>query len=194
MRKSRVKKNSAMVEFESIIKEPTSIMRQIGALLVAESQEAFKKQKFGGEEWKSRGKINVMGIIADFAAGKSSPPARRFQSRPVLIDTGRLRQSITFKVKKSNEVVVGSNLPYAGVHQYGGETESEVITDAVQAALSKWLKSSGKAHKSKLGFLLSKKMRDQTIKAKLPARPFIGVTDQTIIDIADIIGVTLSAK
>jgi len=43
-----------------------------------------------------------------------------------LIDTGRLMNSITGQVKK-NKGVVGSNVEYAAIHEYGGRTKPHVI-------------------------------------------------------------------
>jgi len=38
-----------------------------------------------------------------------------------LLDTGRLRNSINYNVTRPNEVVIGTNVFYAPVHQFGAE-------------------------------------------------------------------------
>ena len=170
---------------------PSAALKQIGALMVAESQQAFRNQGFGGRKWRDRAPINTFGIIADFAAGKSSPPNRRFQPRPVLRDTGRLAKSISFRIIDAKTVEVGTNVEYADVHNLGGEVESEVISEDVQKALWRWLKGRGKAFKRDLGWLLNKKFRGEKLTAEVPKRQFLGITQRTIRDVKKIVGVKI---
>tara|TARA_R110002020_G_scaffold225120_1_gene435213 strand:+ start:363 stop:950 length:588 start_codon:yes stop_codon:yes gene_type:complete len=165
------------------LKNPEAALKGIGAMMVGESQDAFRNQKFGNKEWRPRAPINVYGIISDFYNGARKPKNRRFQTRPALRDTGRLLQSIAFKVLNSTSVEVGSNLPYADTHQRGGKTESLPINEKVQTALKRWLKGQDKARNDALGFLLSPKKKNKTLKGRVPARPFVGITKQTIEDI-----------
>jgi len=160
------------------LERPDSILRGIGAMMVAASQRAFREQKFGDVAWEPRGPINVMGIIADFAAGKSEPPKRRFEDRPALRDTGRLAQSITFRVVGATELEVGSNLPYAKVHQDGGETQSAPLTDTIRERIAAWLDGRGSKYRKALGWLLANKFRNQPIKSRVHARPFVGITKE----------------
>lgn len=176
-----------MRRWKTNLSNPHAALKQIGALMVAESQRAFKDQRFGSEEWEPRAPINVYGIIADFHAGKKSPPARRFEKRPALRDTGRLASSISFKVS-GDSVTVGSNLPYAAVHQKGGPIESMPINDQVREALWKWLKGKGKSYQRDLGWLLNKKFKDETLKGEVEARPFVGITKQLREDVKEVIG------
>jgi len=177
--------------FGKNLDDPKVALKQIGAMMVAESQLAFKAQKLGKEKWDARAPINVYGIISDFHGGKSKPPERRFERRPALRDTGRLAASIAFNVISKTTVEVGSNLPYAGVHQEGGPIESKPITKAVQEKLGDWLKGNGSAYKKALGFLLNRKLTGETRKGKVVARPFVGVTKQTIEDVLEIVGVKI---
>lgn len=176
--------------WEKRIENPEVALKQIGAMMVAESQDAFKAQKFGKTAWKPRAVPNVYGLIADFAGGAKQPKPRRFESRPALRDTGRLASSINFRV--SGKVVeVGSNLPYAGTMHAGGSTTSETITKAVQEAIHRWLKNSGSRWKTRLGWLLNKKFTGAKLEGKVPARPFVGVTRQTIADVKEVVGVKI---
>jgi len=179
-----------MRRFKTNLANPGAALKQIGAFMVSESQRSFKLQKFGKTGWRERAPINVFGIISDFHAGKKAPPNRRFDTRPALRDTGRLAQSIAFKVS-GDTVTVGSNLPYAGVHQHGGPVESLPITQAVQTALGKWLQGKGSELQEKLGPLLSPSKTGKTLKMEVPARPFVGVTKQTEADILEAIGVKI---
>lgn len=175
---------------ESTLANPTRVLTQIGALMVADSQQAFVDQKWEGKPWKPRSVPNIFGLIADFAAGKK-PPARRFEARPALRDTGRLAASIAFRVA-GNATEVGTNLPYAATLNDGGEVESEKITEQVQEALWKFLKGPGKPWQKRLGWLLNKKYRNTKLKQKVEPRQFVGLTPQLVEDIRETIGAEIA--
>ena len=167
--------------------DPSSALRQVGALLVAESQQAFVDQKFGGKRWPARAPVNVYGILADLDGGRTSIPKRRFQTRPALKDTGRLAASISFAITRRDTVTVGSNLPYAGVHQKGGPVESVKITGTIRRRLAEWLKKNPR-HAIGLGWLLNRKFLGKRLKGEVPARPFVGLTPRLRRDIRDMVG------
>ena len=173
------------------LKNPAKALKQVGALMVSESQKAFTDQRFGQEQWEPRSPINVFGILADFHAGKKTPPARRFESRPALKDTGRLGNSIAFQVS-GDTVTVGSNLPYAGVHHTGGEVESVPLSEQVQHALGEWLlKIDDDTIFNRLAPLINKRRRGDTLKMQVPERRLVGITKQTIADIKEVVGVEI---
>lgn len=185
------RKGAKMERFEKNLANPARALKQIGALAVSESQLAFRKQRLGDTAWEPRSKINVFGIIADFAAGKSVPPARRFQSRPALRDTGRLASSIAASVS-GKFVTIGSNLPYASVQHTGGEVESMPITEDVQLRLGAWLlKVDDDEIFGRLAFLLHKKYRGTTLTMEVPERPIVAITDTLIADAKEVIGVQI---
>jgi len=184
------KKGAKVERIERKLADTGAALKQIGTLMVAESQRAFKQQQFGATRWDQRAPINVFGIIADFHEGKRKPPARRFERRPALRDTGRLAQSIAFKVL-GDTVEVGTNVEYASVHQRGGETESKPITDQLRRNLWKWLKTQGSDIKRRMGWVLNAKFRGQTLKQQVPARPFIGITTETRKAVRRVVGVEI---
>lgn len=173
---------------EKKLAEPKEALKQIGVMLVAESQAAFKAQEFNRRRWPARSSVNVFGIIADFHQGRRKPPARRFETRPALRDTGRLASSIAFQIS-GNVVEVGTNLAYAAVHQTGGETESKPLTAKVQEAIGRWLKSQPDEMQERLGWLTSPNATDETLRMRVPARPFIGLTAKSRKDIRKTLGV-----
>ncbi len=116
---------SKLKGIEKLLANPKPILKQIGAVMLSESQDAFRNQGFEGSKWPARQSPNVFGIIADFHMGRRKPPARRFQDRPALMDTGRLRGSISFRVVDARSVEVGTNLPYAAPQHFGLEVESK---------------------------------------------------------------------
>jgi phage gpG-like protein len=183
------RKGEKVRRIEKHLDRPKAALKQIGAMLVAESQQAFQRQRLTKKRWDARAPINVFGIISDFAMGRKKPPARRFDRRPALVDTGRLRSSIAFKVVGSKAVDVGTNLPYASAHQYGKRVDSEIITKDVQELLWKWLRGQGKQYKKDLGWLLNKKYTGTKLSMMVPKRPFVGVTARTRRDVKKAIGV-----
>jgi len=190
MARTGFRKGAKIGRFEKALTNPSGALRSIGAMMVAESQLAFKRQQFGRDRWPGRGVPNVMGIIADFAAGKDAPPNRRFQSSPALVDTGRLKGSISFEVS-SNTVSVGSNLPYAKTLHSGGEVESEPITSDMQTRMAEWLRGESRERQKKLGWMLNPQLAGSTVTTKVPARPFVGITKETVEDIHEILGVEI---
>jgi phage gpG-like protein len=171
---------------------PERTLKQIGAIMVAESQAAFKAQSFGGVAWPPRAGVNIFGIIDDFASGRAKPPARRFEKRPALRDTGRLAASISFRLVGTHVVEVGTVLPYAGLHNFGGPTESKKITQTVRENLWRWLKTQNLGMKRRVGWLLNSKFKNQTIKGNVPARRFVGITQQTRRYVQRTLGATIS--
>lgn len=176
---------------EENLRNPRAALTQIGAIVLAEAQDAFKQQAWNGKAWKPRKVPNVFGIISDFYEGKTEPPARRFVDRPALRDTNRLASTLSWAVKNETTVEIGSNLPYASAHQFGKQVESKPITADVQSRLYEWLKKKGAQWKSKLGFLLNKKYRGQKLTTTVPKRQFVGLTKQTREDIYETIGVKI---
>ncbi len=184
------RKGAKIERWEKALANPAKALKQIGVLMVAESQEAFVNQRLGEDEWPARADINVFGILADFKKGAEAPPNRRFQNRPALQDTGRLLGSIAFSVS-GNTVTVGSNVEYAAAHHRGEEVESEEITDEVAERLWTWLKGPGSEYKKELGWLLNKKFRNTRLKTQLPKRPIVGITKQTLDDVREVVGVEI---
>lgn len=186
-----IEKGAKIERWENNLDNPSAALKQVGILMTAESQRAFKEQKLGDKAWEPRAPVNVFGILADFAAGKKEPPARRFEQRPALRDTGRLAASISYKLQGTNIVEVGSNLPYAGVHQHGGPVKSETITPDVRRLLWGWLKGKGRKWRGRLGWLLNKKFEGKQLEGKVPARPIVAITKQTIEDVKEVVGVKI---
>ena len=148
----------------------TPLLNNIGVELTAKSQESFRKQAYGRTKWSPRMVPNVAGIVSDLNRNMK-PPKRRFQPRPALVDTGKLRQSISFQVG-ATDVIVGTNLTYAATQQMGGTSKVRLLKSS-REALSELLRKRPDLRKQ-LGWLFSKP--EFTIKVR--ARPFIGYDDQ----------------
>jgi phage gpG-like protein len=172
------------------------LMRRWGALLVSASQDAFVKQTFGGHDWPARYEgmeppfINIAGALADFEGGRSSPKPSRFQDRPALVDEGLrggLWGSITYAVPDPRSVQVGTNKPYAQVHNEGGTTQLFIGTEG-KKRVQDWLfkkKAPFEPRKGREGYV--GKLWPAAVRGvlfqKIAKRPFLGVTEDTAKDL-----------
>lgn len=137
-------------EFKGKIRNPGDVLKKIGVMLQGRFKRNFKDQSLFGKKWPARypkqsgGKLNIAGAISDLAK-RPNILARRFVDRPVLQDTGGMKQ-ITHNVVGKNKVEVGSTKEYAGIHQKGG-ISIQPISGTVKKNLGILLKRTRKAAK-----------------------------------------------
>lgn len=166
----------------------TPLLRAIGVRMVRTSNKAFREQKLGKVAWRERSVPNLAGIVQDLKGG-GQPKARRFQPRPALHDTGLLKKSITYRIAAQNAVEAGSALPYAGLHHKGGVSEA-LVPKELRVPLQDWFLST-KANGKPLGriaWLIRALVKgDVTLRIAVPARPIVGLDDETRRDLLRII-------
>lgn len=169
----------------------TVVLERIGAHMVGVTQDGFKQQG-RSRKWRPRRVPNIAGIIDDLNEG-GSIKQRRGKPKPVLVDTGRLRSSITYKLAGAKAVVFGTNVPYAKVHQEGGYSRMRV-TNKAQRSLKALRDRAGRRENpdsvlpsgvtwADIGFLYVQK----TVRIRIIPRPFLEVTAQDRDDIVAII-------
>lgn len=141
-----------------------------GAYLVSQVQRAFREQRRGSHEWPERMSPNVPGIVSDLNRG-AAILQRRFEARPALSDTGRLRQSISYRISGKDQVYVGSSVTYADVHHFGKLTQHR-LTPAGRGRLAELLRRRPELRPD-LGWLFHTPAFDVRVRA----RPFLAVTD-----------------
>ena len=139
-----------------------------------EVKEGFKKlqAKMGDltPVMRDIGEIIITSIKRNFEQG-GRPPWResvraKRDSGKTLSDTGRLKNSLTIRAF-SNRVIVGTNVKYAAIHQFGGVIPARTIKPINARAL---------LIPTKNGFIFRK---SASIPAtKMPARPFMLVQDE----------------
>ncbi len=130
---------AAFRRLEATARDMKPAMERIGRYLEASTRLRFRDQTGpDGERW---------------------PPSRRAieQGGRTLVDTGTLRSSITYDAGR-DRVEIGTNVPYAPVHQFGA-----TITPK-RARYLKFRTPDG-------GFV-------QTTRVTVPARPFLGIDDR----------------
>lgn len=180
-----IEKGTRLSAIEENVRDKERLLKQIGAIQVAGAQEAFRVRGRPSDSWDDRITPNWPAIIAN----RGRPLARHFQPRRGLLHgTGDLAGSINFHARQ-DEVEIGSALPYAGIQQYGGETETDVLTEEVQHNLEDWLsRESNYQWIDSLQWLTDPNLRGQRLPLRVRARPFVTVEDQDVDDWADMLG------
>ena len=95
----------------------------------------------------------------------------------ILTESGNLRDSIDFDVV-GQKLIIGSSLKYAGPHQFGGEI---AIPGRTQ---TNWHRTKGPkkgqfvSGRAKLKSKLAKVAQIPPHKVSIPARPFLGLSDE----------------
>jgi len=186
------------------------LMKQIGILGVAASQKAFRVQALGDIKWEPRypnqksPKFNIAGALMDWKSGRASPKNNRFQDRPALIDTGSMKDKLSYNVSGPLAVKWGSPQSYASLHQEGGEV-SIPYDDATAKRIMEWLyKKPPQKKKMFTGVLRTNKVKtglsgttnrndyakhvrplifNRVWEQTIIARPFVGVTLELELDI-----------
>ena len=150
----------------------------VARILESHAQRAFVEQRLGDFAWPERYPtmedpfVNVAALVNWLNHG-GSVISRFFDRRPALMGTGTLSRSISGRVK-SDLVEVGSSLPYAGIHQWGG-TSRQPVTQAAKDKIRRFIRSErGKRYAFKLWPVLGK---DQ-IETQVNQRPFLGITPE----------------
>lgn len=127
------------------------LMDSIGEALVSNTLKRFDDEEDPtGRKWEPSARAAAEG-------GKT------------LSNTGDLMRSID-KYATSNKVMVGSNLPYARIHQKGGKTSPHVIRPKRKKALA-------------FGGVVRKKVNHPG--SDIPARPYLGISDDDREEIMD---------
>jgi len=194
----RFEEGAALRRVRMAIERPRDTLKSIGLAMVSESQRSFDEQAFGGSEWDARMNPNIPGIIRDLEEGKT-PPERRFRDRAALVDTGSMRRAIAEKVHGDAYVEVGvlsAQFPHAALLNFGGPDSWTLSRKAQQAAVA-WLRRLKTSNRERYDMLWWMGEEDNVgveERFEHPPRPFIGLTDQTIKDVEQMIGVQIKRR
>lgn len=168
--------------------------RMIGILLVSESARAFTEQRLGDVRWPERYPnqaepfVNVAAVLEKANRGIKPRPGD-FSRRPALLSTRTLQRSVAMNVRGPGLVEVGSVVPYAALHHYGGTSRQEV-TETAKLTLRSWLYTAkGRLRKQAAPYAekLTPLLRKTHHETEVFARPFIGVTEEAGAKITDIV-------
>lgn len=156
-----------LFRIQTLLQRPERVLKQIGAVVLADAQKAFRDQALGEIRWAARyprqssPHVNIAGIVADFTAGRKNPPPRRFDNRPAGIDTGLTLRSLSPSKSISTSgyvVTIKSSSPNAAKINSGG-TSRQTITKVVKDLLNTWMKKERKAYNRKV----KKGLKDKSI-------------------------------
>ena len=104
-----------------------------------------------------------------------------------LTDTARLRQSITHRADAAG-VEVGSNVVYAAIHQFGGTIRKKAPKQTLEFDDDTGRLISRKAAaRRKTGLIRVVNAQIGAHSVTMPARPFLGISDQGRTSILDIV-------
>lgn len=157
----------ALNDLAGKIKNPSPVMKIIGEYMLRSTEDRFNRQGPApdGTPW---------------APLKASTLKRKKHSK-ILTESGHLRGSIRYQLQGTNGVAIGTNRVYAAIQQLGGKTSPSVIVPKTKKALF-W---PGAAHPVK-------SVRHPG--SVIPARPYLGVSDQDSTEIVGIINRYLSLR
>lgn len=188
--------NRSKVEIEDLgflrltgqrLKTPEKTLQRIGAMMTNKSQKAFKDQGRPEGTWAERGVPNIAGILSDLERG-SGIPDRRFESRPALIDTRRLENSISWQIISRTAVEIGTNLEYAPKLHEGGK-QVIPVTETMKEGLADLMQSHPE-HKSTWQGL----MEVDQVEFDIPARPIVEILPEDVEDIREIIAMEVTGE
>lgn len=173
-------------------------------ILESQAQRAFLDQRLGEHVWPERYPgtddpfVNLAALVHWTNTG-GEILSRFFDRRPALMGTGDLANSISGRVS-NGFVEVGSALPYAGLHQWGG-VSSQPVTSAAKDRIAKFIgeepdgrggwrrrKRLGprqKAQRERYFFRLFPLLGMTELSTQVHERPFLGITPQNEREIAD---------
>lgn len=135
-------------KLERLMTDTTPVMAAIGTGLVGSTHMRFVTQTDPeGQAWET--------LNTGYAADK--------RNSRILTESGRLRDSINSR-PGNDEVLVGTNVIYAGIHQFGG-------TIVPKSATHLWFRIGGALIKA--------------AKVTLPPRPFLGISSEDEAMIAE---------
>ncbi len=158
------------------------LLKQVGLILVSSSQKSFEEQKRGKQLWPERGssgsRVKNKALVVESINKGRTPPARVFDARPALINTGHLLGSISATVENENTVSVGTTVPYATKLQNGGPINIKVNDSAI-AKLIDW------AQKNEVMGEMRSIIRNKKYTSRIKPRTFVSIEKEDIEDIKD---------
>ncbi len=152
-------------QYNAIIKVQKKLPSEIASLSVKFSKERFREQA-----WKDRSKE------------KWKPRARKRQgsrkrSQTLLIESGRLKRSIRAIHVSNSRIVIGTDAPYASIHNFGGTIKGTVNVKAHNRRKSINRNQRGenrKRNKRIENGTIRVKAHTRTLNTKIPQRQFLG--------------------
>lgn len=150
----------AREQAQHLQREFRTLPTRVGREIVSFARERFRHENYldrTAQKWKPRAQADTQ--------------AKRRGRRNLLVQSGRLRRSIRVLRRTSDSVSVGSEVPYAAIHNYGGEVQHPGSPYIVVAGKAVWLKrETAKARKAAGKYVKTSKPHS----IRIPQRQFLG--------------------
>ncbi|MCU4601868.1 phage virion morphogenesis protein [Acinetobacter ursingii] len=109
---------------EATLDNPNPMFQDMGEYQVQSTQQNFRDSKSpDGTKWQPNSESTYMSILGSLHENKdgtlNKKGINRIQSKKPLVGSGLLRDQIHYQVS-GDLLLVGSNLVYAAIHQFGG--------------------------------------------------------------------------
>lgn len=99
----------------------TPAMDEIGATVADHARDRFERQQDpDGRPWKPHAPATILRRLLRGGGRRTGRTGRPGFNPQILLDTGRLRDSITHRAARDS-VTIGTNVVYAAIHQLGGQ-------------------------------------------------------------------------
>lgn len=152
-----------LARLKSALTEPRDLLAQLGEYLLGSTKDRFKAQTDPqGQHWRA--------LSPRYLAAK-----KRNRDK-ILTASGLLRDQMAFQIE-ADAVLVGSNLKYAGIHQFGGTFE---IPPRSQHVFRKANSRSGRVRrlfaKKDAEGSVAQRVTLPAVKISIPARPYLGMS------------------
>ncbi len=184
-------------QIRRLLRDPERVLHLIGVYMVSATRRAFDEQRSPvGAPWLRRYprqvdyKLNIAGALGDLAEGPRIK-GRRYDSRPAGIDTGDMRGRVTYEVR-GNELMVGSNVPYARRFHEGGDSHIHLTATMIAnlrqvVAKAKKKKRRGqRIPEDRLTAVAKAFDAGETIWVTTsPPRPLVGLGQQDMADLTE---------
>jgi phage gpG-like protein len=197
---------SGSEDFRKVLDRATDaevLGRIISRVLESQAQRSFLQQRLGEYEWPERYPsmddpfVNLAALV-NWTNSGGGVLDRFFDRRPALIGTGNLTQSISSRITRGF-IETGSALPYAGIHQHGGDSTLPVTDQAKKTIGSfigmenkggEWVKKKRMgarqaANREKFFFKLAPMLGMSELSTQVNARPFLGITPENESEMAE---------
>ena len=136
------------------------VLRAFGVHMVRSVQKNFEA---GGRPtpWIPSGRVT--------AGSGPNPRRRRKRTLKTLVDTAQLKNSITYRVVGDTTLLIGTNVKYGAVHQFGfqGGVQVREHTRRVTQVFGR-----------RLGEAVIARVRAHTAEMRMPARPYLVIQDE----------------
>lgn len=166
--------------FERRLANTVEINRRIGETIVGLTDDRFKTQTDPeGQPWQDlkprtwQRKRKTGGILK------------------ILQEQGTLRDTIVYEADGQG-VSIGSNLPYAVIHQFGGTVQQRARSGFLGYKLGRDGRPGNRFAKRKSADF-EQPVQYRAREFEIPARPYLGLSDAYLEEIADVLGEYLLA-